>query len=539
MKGKLNLLKLRKKLISKRNEVLKDSIEEGSSLFTQNVNTFKLKGDDYLEEAEKRRRKIYENKLMEKKKALDEIQKLHTFNLQRIEQEKKTKNEKILLSHSKNSPNKNLSFPDLFTSTNNTNIDNITSNNNITNENEEDFHKTSQKNYNDIMHPKNSQNLKEYALILKRIKATRKKDPPYPGPNAYDIRQNLSDGNKGFTITGKRKEISTDKLDPSFPNLKDEFDIIVQKALKNHYNKVTYSPRFKQIVKEKNREPYPNEKIWKKWELNKIDIKNNKLNYLIQNYKEKKKKQTEKIDLIRQQTEEITRLRREIQIRKGYDDPTEIKEINYSQVEITTPKITLKGRHPPKKTIKEEYNLTTVPKGINSDQDLMNYYIKNYEIFRPLPNANYVKPNLPSVVFSKEERFHTKEYQGPIDLFQNGVFDLKTQENFACKSPYDNLSKRSSLEKRKDKSPSPAEYIIKSSFEMIAEKGKKMNEIRNGIRIREMLRNIRNNENKDNERQFVKINKIKRKNEEKNKKDDKNDKNYLTEKNNNIDVLEE
>ena len=169
----------------------------------------------------------------------------------------------------------------------------------------------------------------------------------------------------------------------------------------------------------------------------------------------------------------------------------------------------------------------------------MNYYIKNYEIFRPLPNANYVKPNLPSVVFSKEERFHTKEYQGPLDLFQNGVFDLKTQENFASKSPYDNLSKRSSLEKRKDKSPSPAEYKIKSTFEMIAEKGKKMNEIRNCIRIREMLRNIRNNENKDNERQFVKINKIKRKNEEKNKKDDKNDKNYLTEKNNNIDILEE
>ena len=58
--GKLDLLKIRKKLILERNVNLKDSIEEGSSLFTQNVNnTFKSKGEDYLEEAEKRRRKIY------------------------------------------------------------------------------------------------------------------------------------------------------------------------------------------------------------------------------------------------------------------------------------------------------------------------------------------------------------------------------------------------------------------------------------------------------------------------------------------------
>ena len=544
VKGKLNLLKLRKKLISKRNEGLKDSIEEGSSLFTQNVNIFKLKGDDYLEEAERRRRKIYEKKLSEKKKVLDEIQKLHTFNLQRIEKEKNIKNEKILLSHSKNSPNKNLSFPDLFTSTNNnTNINNYTSNINLTNETEEEFHKTTQKNYNDIMHPKNKQNLKEYALILKRIKATHKKDPPYPGPNAYDIRQNLSDGNKGFTITGKRKEMYTDKLDPSFPDLKDEFDIIVQKALdkKNKgENKVHYSPRFKKIVKEKEREPYPSEKIWKKWELNKIDIEKNKIHYLVQNLKEKKKKQIEKIDMIRQQTEEITRLRREIQMRKGYDDPTEIKEINYSQVEISTPKITLKGRHPPKNIMKDEQNLTTIPKNITSDQDLMNYYINNYELFRPLPNANYVKPHLPNVVFSKEERFHTKEYQGPVDLFQNGVFDLKTQENFGSKSPYDSLSKRSSIEKRQEKSPSPAEYKIKSIFEMIAEKGKKMNEIRHSIRIREMLRNMKNNEIKNSEKKFVKINKIIKKDEENNKKVEKNDLTGVGDNiNNNSDILEE
>ena len=155
--GKLDLLRLRKKLILDRNEILKDSIEEGSALFTQNVNFFKLKGDDYLEEAEKRRRKIYERKIRDKKIALDEIKKLHLINLEKLEKEKNIKNEKILLSQNKNN--------------------NYTTNININNtkENEEEMNKTSKKNYLDIMHPKNKQNLEEYYSILNKIKSTHKK----------------------------------------------------------------------------------------------------------------------------------------------------------------------------------------------------------------------------------------------------------------------------------------------------------------------------------------------------------------------------
>ena len=496
--GKLNLLKLRKKLISDRNESLKDSIEEGSSLFTQNVN--KLKGDDYLEEAKIRRKKIYERKLREKKMQLEEIQKLHLINLQRLEKERKEKNEKILLSQSKT--NRNFSFPDLSISPN---IDNYNYTSNInTKDNEEEMNKTSPKNYNDIMHPKNKKNLEEYYLILKRIKATRKKESPSPGPNSYDIRNNLSDRNKGFTITGKRKEITQDIIDPSFPDLKDEFDIIASKALNNTNNKISYSPRFKKIEKEKDRGPYPNEKIWKRWEYNKNDIEKDKIRYFIEDLKEKKKNQIKKIELIKQQTEEIERLRREILIRKGYDDPNEIKFINYSQVETASPKYTLKGRHSPKK--RNEQEETTLTQNINSDQDLMNYYIKNQEIFRPLPNANYVKPNLPSVVFGKAERFNpNKEYQGPVDLFPNGIFEIKTQENFSCKSPYDNPVQRSSIVYYKGKSPSPAEYKIKSGFEIIAEKGKKMSEIRDKIKIRDMLKNPKNSEKK-----YIKIHRLKK-----------------------------
>ena len=530
--GKLDLLKIRKKLILERNVNLKDSIEEGSSLFTQNVNnTFKSKGEDYLEEAEKRRRKIYERKLRDKKVILDEIKKLHLINLEKIEKENNKKKEKILLSQSKNTHS--LSFPDLFTSSNY----NYTSNINNTKENEEEMNKTSPKNYIDIIHPKNKQNLDEYYLILKRIQLNRKKDIQTPGPNAYDIRNNFLDKNKGFTITGKRKEITKDIIDPSFPDLKDEFDIIVSKAINNNNNKVIYSPRFKKIEKEKDRGPYPNEEIWKKWELNKTEIDKNKMSYFVDNLKEKKKNQIKKVDLIKKQTEEIARLRKEILIRKGYEDPGEIKSINFTQVETASPKYSIKGRHPPKiKEEQEKIQNQIISQNINSDQDLMNYYIQNQELFRPLPNANFVKPKLPTVVFGKAERFDSnKEYQGPVNLFPDGIFALKTHENFCSKSPYDNQSQRNSFKNNKEKSPSPADYKIKSEFEIIAEKGKKLSEIRDKIKIREMIRNFRNN--KINEKRYVKIKKIKKINEEKNNNQKNDDDNYL-EGNDNIVIVE-
>lgn len=70
---------------------------------------------------------------------------------------------------------------------------------------------------------------------------------------------------------------------------------------------------------------------------------------------------------------------------------------------------------------------------------------------RPLPNINYVKPNLPSVVFSKAERFlnYNKSFEGSDDLFKDGNFAPKTQENFNIKGTFSKDEKRS-LEKKKN-----------------------------------------------------------------------------------------
>ena len=115
--------------------------------------------------------------------------------------------------------------------------------------------------------------------------------------------------------------------------------------------------------------------------------------------------------------------------------------------------------------------------------------IKDAQINRPLPNFNYVRPNLPSIIFSKAERFKkSKEYEGSTYLFKDGVFAPKTQEDFFLKEPFSGKAQRTFLGRKTGISPSPAEYKIKSSFEIIAEQGKKISDNKKEIQMKEMKR---------------------------------------------------
>ena len=89
-----------------------------------------------------------------------------------------------------------------------------------------------------------------------------------------------------------------------------------------------------------------------------------------------------------------------------------------------------------------------------------------------------------------------------MDLFKDGVFELKTQDNFSNKEPYSNLSKREGIYQKTQKSPSPSDYKIKSSFEIMAEKGRKISDIRDKIRMKKNLKNIKNNGTEKDEKEI-------------------------------------
>ena len=183
---------------------------------------------------------------------------------------------------------------------------------------------------------------------------------------------------------------------------------------------------------------------------------------------------------IEEQNDEIRKIRREILIKKGYSDPAEIKSINYSLVEESSPKYSMKGRSMPKTKVDNE-EVGNLLLGQNLE---MIEYIRNAQINRPLPNINYVKPNYPSIIFNKAERFinSNKPYEGSMDLFKDGIFAPKTQEDFRSKGTFPQNEKRG-LVFQNSNSPSPCDYKIKSSFDIIAEEGKKISEIRKKIKI--------------------------------------------------------
>ena len=475
VKGKLDLLKSRKELILKRNESLKESIEAESSLFMKNLESSRIKGEEYLEEATERRNKLFNMKISERKKIVKKLSEIHSNNLDKIKKEQEKKKKIILLSQN----NKSLSSPDLFITNNNTFIPNTT-----------EIKENNKKKFLEIVYPKNKNNLEHYTKILKKINKN-KKEYMTPAPNAYDIRNNYTDSNKGPTIAGKRKEILLSRIDPSFPDLKDEFDIIVEKGNNNSIKEFT--PRFKEMKKEEKNGPYIDEGIWKKWEDNKLtNEKKGRINVFIEYLKRKKKLQLKKLEEIKEQKDEIQKLRKEILIKKGYEDINGTKSINYSLVEESSPKYTIKGKHSSQFDIKDKSDISNIFPGNTEMMEL----IKKSQLNRPIPNTNIIKPKLPSIIFNKAKRFDdkNKEYEGSTDLFKDGIFGLKTQENFSNKQPYSYRDKRDSIYHKEKKSPSPAEYKIKSSFEIIAEKGKKISEIRDKIRFKENLKNSKINE---------------------------------------------
>ena len=189
-----------------------------------------------------------------------------------------------------------------------------------------------------------------------------------------------------------------------------------------------------------------------------------------------------------QEKKQIQELSRAISIQKGYGDPSEIKTINYSLVEDSSPKYTIKGRNFQKTNSYDDIgNLF-----LNESEEVLNAILQE-QMTRPLPDFNCVRPRLPNIVFTKDKRFNnTKKYVGSENLFEDGIFDFdkKTQNKDSGKEPMSNRAQRTIFGNLSKVWPSPAEYRIKDCFDIIAEKGMKVSKTRDEIKRKEKYKNI-------------------------------------------------
>ena len=477
--GRLNLVKSRRDLIKERNKDLIESIEGDCVLNIKNME-INIKPENYFDEASARKNFIQSKRIIERREKLEKIEKMHQTNLEKIAAEKEAQKNSIIPSLRRSS-----STPDVIA---------------LTNENKERYY--------DVVFGKNKEYLNKFnkrRLEIEKEKIREEKerikllDEEREKQRKIEIKKELEKKKRKIEIkkelekkkenrrrekfrlrmnTSKSKstfDIQTLDEKPNYPIIKDEFEILLEKNMKRKNTIREFKPRFEEIKKEKINNPYNDQEIWKKWETNKeIISRKGRLKKFLDSRKAKELNHKLNVKKIEKQIDEIQQIRREIIMEKGYEDPLKIKQINYSQVEESGPKYTIKGRNMPRKKENSDDTNTFL---FGQDKEVIDY-IKNVQMNRPLPNINYVKPNLPSVVFSKAERFlnYNKSFEGSDDLFKDGNFAPKTQENFNIKGTFSKDEKRS-LEK-KEKSPSPCEYKIKSSFEIIVEKGKLVSDIR-------------------------------------------------------------
>jgi len=465
VKGRLDLIKSRKDMILRRNKSLRDNLEGNCTLYNSHQE-YKSKDEEYFENVIQRKNEIFSTKNQENHIKYEKKVEINKNNLKALEAKNEEKKNLII---KKLKLFKSSSSPNLLVSS-------------LTDENktEKDFNK---QRFCDVVYPKNQEHMEHYTK--KRIYINKnKKYSETPGPNAYDIRTNMLDPNKGRLILGKRKDIEYGRIDPSFPDFKDEFEILVEKAQKIGNIEKFYRPRFKEIIREKDPGPYHDQEIWKKWGRNKRKFeKSGHIKDFLEYRKQKLNERNENLIKINEEKKQIQEISRAILLKKGYDDPALIKDINYSLVEESSPKYTIKGKINQKTFNYEDYGSLII-----NDNDEAMEAIKNDQLNRPLPDLNYVRPKLPSITFSKAERFvKNKKYEGPTFLFKDGIFEPKTQKDFFIKEPFSGMAQRTYLGNMKGNTPSPAEYKIKSTFEIIAEKGKKISENRKRIQMKEML----------------------------------------------------
>ena len=332
------------------------------------------------------------SQILERQEKLGKIEQIHKNNLEKIAAEKEAQNN-ILIPKMRRSS----SAPDL----------------NITEENKQRYY--------DIVYGKNKDHLdkfKKRRLEIEKDKMRKEKlkmklmDEEREKQKQSEIEKEIKRKKEiqrkeqfrlRMNTTRSTHEYKIIEQKANYPVIKDEFEILLEKNMKrNQFVKQDFKPRFEEIKKEKINNPYNDQEIWKKWEINRKYISNKgRLKKFLEKRKEKEREQKMNAKKIEKQNEEIRQIRREIIIEKGYEDPFKIKEINYSQVEEAAPKYTIKGRNYPRKKDNTDDTGSFL---LGQDKEIIDY-IKNVQMNRPLPNINYVKPNLPSVIFSKAERF--------------------------------------------------------------------------------------------------------------------------------------
>ena len=446
LQGVLNLREKRRDLKKEKNEKIQKSLDEYNSRIFSSKKTL-FRDDNYFKEALKRKNKYHQSEVEQKRAKINKILQIHEKNLKKQEIQKQILNNNIFENQR------------LHLSKSASNIFDIRT------ENNDNMNKKER--YYEVIYGNNRKHL-EKVLNVKKIN----NHSISPGPNSYDIRGNLLNPKKGFTILGKRKDIIKAEECPEFAKIKSEFDIIAER--KENKN-IHYGERFKPMKKEENIIDPNYVKKWDNYKLNLLySERAQNFRIFLEERKQRKKQQENLLKDLKEQERQIEQYNKEILIKKGYDDGEEYKPINYKLVEEQSPSYTLKGRN--------FVNGSYEAKNRNILSNSINYVANEISCSsNPLPNFNYPKPSMPAFSFDKAKRFNIEfnesDEEGNYRIFPDGKFAPDDRIDFSSKPSYSLLDPRG-VHMVRNNYPGPGEYKIKSFTDKIIEEGKRINQNR-------------------------------------------------------------
>ena len=377
------------------------------------------------------------------------------------------------------------------------------------------YQKIYEKNQKEIMLKKQEMSHPKTAIARE---SKKKKD--IQNYTLYDI-TTKHDPNKGWSMGMKYTyNPNKNKDDPDFPNLKSEFEKIVNNP---KYAEIKYTaPRFKEekIVKPSKEEVSFDDSAERK-RINNIRERSER-NLKIKKFLNEQKKNIEKVKENKKKIKDAREMElEELKDRIAradygeYEGNTDYVDINYKLVEEASPNYTMKGRYNHGSIFDMPDNYSVVN---NDDDDEENKIGSNgkpiqdeeYKKSLPVPQYNVVKPSLPTYSFSKATRFFSKPlYQPspnavPVIPFENGKFKPDDTKTFSIgmggmgKAKKDNVLKPNGI-------PGPGQYRIKGFAEVLAEKGRKISEVKDKIRKRERERELEIRKKEEEEKNLEKI----------------------------------
>ena len=307
--------------------------------------------------------------------------------------------------------------------------------------------------------------------------------------------------NKGFTF-GHKKDIKIIKTDyPDFPLFKDDFEKLIAKNKKINFVKKK-GKRFPDYKTDEVGDSSYIMENQKKFETNRNLIKSNKINGFLLDRKNKREE-------VLQRKKELTELQEndlKEQILKQYktDSNYLIREINYSQVENSSPKYTMRDKYDfgsifqrDKQNNDDEnsnqfgYSTLFNP---NISKNLSNVYLEN-------PNFELIRPKYPKYSFGKSKRFNlttdnfdknktkysSTESNFPFTNYDN-FYDYKDTQSFLKAQTMMGTGKK--YEIKNNGIPGPDIYKITRFADEVVKKGNEINLARIKVREKEKLDKI-------------------------------------------------